>query len=244
VEAIFGLHVDPYIDVGRIGWSEGPVFASSDRFVLQVEGRTTHGAYPHTGLDPIPVAAEMVQALQTIVSRQIDARSPSVLTIGEIHGGRRFNIIADRVEMRGTVRALDEAVRADLKERMARTARGVAEAHGTTATLHWEGDGNPVTSNDPALTRSTVPTLQRVCGASNVIEVKPQMGAEDFAHYARRIPGCYLKLGVRNAERGLTAMIHTEDFDIDEAALPFGVRALASVMWDFLGSPGKERPVR
>ena len=234
VEAIFGLHVDPVLDAGTIGWSAGPIFASSDRFTLTVAGRKTHGAYPHTGLDPVPVAAAMVDALQLIVSRQIDARAPKVLTIGSIHGGNRFNIIADEVEMQGTIRALDEEIRAALKERMARTVRGVAEANGTTATLRFVGDGNPVTLNDAALARASVPSLVRACGAGHVLEVAPQMGAEDFAHYASTIPGFYVKLGVRNGDRGITAMIHTEDFDLDEASLPFGVRALATVLWDFM----------
>jgi len=234
VEAIFGLHVDPVLDAGTIGWSAGPIFASSDRFTLTVAGRKTHGAYPHTGLDPVPVAAAMVDALQLIVSRQIDARAPKVLTIGSIHGGNRFNIIADEVEMQGTIRALDEEIRAALKERMARTVRGVAEANGTTATLRFVGDGNPVTLNDAALARASVPSLVRACGAGHVLEVAPQMGAEDFAHYASKIPGFYVKLGVRNGDRGITAMIHTEDFDLDEASLPFGVRALATVLWDFM----------
>jgi amidohydrolase len=236
-EAIFGLHVDPLLDAGTIGWSAGPIYASSDRFAITVAGHTTHGAYPHTGLDPIPVAADMVGALQTIVSREIDAQAPKVLTIGSIHGGNRFNIIAGDVEMQGTLRALDDGVRAALKERMARTVDGVAAAHGTTATLRFVGEGNPVTRNDAALAHASVPGLERACGTGRVIEVAPQMGAEDFAHYAQRIPGFYVKLGVRNTERGITAMIHTEDFDLDEAALPVGVRALATVLWDFLSTP-------
>jgi len=237
VEAIFGLHVDPLLGTGTIGWSAGPIFASSDRFSITVAGRRTHGAYPHTGLDPVPVAAAMVDALQLIVARQIDARAPKVLTIGSIHGGNRFNIIADEVEMQGTIRALDEEVRATLKERMARTVRGVAEANGTTAALRFVGAGNPVTLNDPALARASVPALARACGADRVLEVTPQMGAEDFAHYAREVPGFYVKLGVRNEARGITAMIHTEDFDLDEASIPFGVRALATMLWDYLAAP-------
>jgi amidohydrolase len=174
----------------------------------------------------------MVTALQTIVSRQIDARQPSVLTIGSIHGGNRFNIIADQVTLEGTIRALDETVRAALKEKMARTVAGIAAAHGTTATLRWVGDGNPATLNDATLTRAALPALERVCGREHVREVQPQMGAEDFAHYARRVPGLYVKMGVRNEAKGITAMIHTEDFDLDEAVLPLGVRAMANVIWD------------
>ena len=123
----------------------GPIFASSDRFVIEVQGKKTHGAYPHTGLDPVPVAAELVQALQLVVSRQIDAQSPKVLTIGAIHGGNRFNIIADQVTLEGTMRTLDPAVRRDMKERIQRTVSGVAATHGVTASLRFVGEGNAAT---------------------------------------------------------------------------------------------------
>jgi amidohydrolase len=237
-QAIYGLHMDPTLDVGGVGWSIGPIFASSDRFVIEVDGRKTHGAYPHTGLDPVPVAAELVQALQLLVSRQIDAQEPKVLTIGSIHGGNRFNIIAERVTLEGTIRTLDAGVRTTLKERMARTVAGVAQAHGTTARLRWVDEGNPPTVNEAALTRASVPSLARVYGPSRVQEVRPQMGAEDFAQFAERIPALYVKMGVRNQARGITAMIHTEDFDLDEAVLPLGVRAMATLAWDFLARGG------
>ena len=235
VQAVFGLHMDPTLEIGEVGWSVGPIFASSDRFTIAVQGKKTHGAYPHTGLDPVPVAAEMVQALQLVVSRQIDALSPKVLTIGSIHGGNRFNIIADQVTMEGTLRTLDAEVRRTMKERLQRTVTGVAATHGVTAALRWVGEGNLATINDAALTRASVPTLQRVYGAARTREVKPQMGAEDFAALADRVPGLYIKMGVRNEAKGITAMIHTEDFDIDESVLPLGVKAMTTLVWDYLG---------
>ena len=238
VGAIYGLHVDPALPAGEVGWSVGPIFASSDTFVVEVLGRKTHGGYPHTGLDPIPVAAEIVQALQLVVSRQIDAQSPKVLTIGSIHGGNRHNIVADAVTLRGTIRTLDAAVRKDLKDRMARTVSGVASAHGTTAELRFAGDGNPPTVNEAAHTRASVPSLERVYGAARTKEVAPQMGAEDYAQFAERVPSLYVKMGVRNEARGITAMVHTEDFDIDEAMLPLGVRAVATLVFDHLARGG------
>ncbi len=234
VQAMFGLHVDPMLEAGTVGWATGPVFASSDTFVLQVQGKKTHGAYPHTGLDPIPIAAELVQALQLVVSRQIDAQNPKILTIGSIQGGNRHNIIADEVTMRGTIRTLDDSVRRSLKERMLRTVDGVAAAHGTTATLRFVGDGNPPTINEAALTRASVPGLERVFSPARTLEVKPQMGAEDFAAFAQLVPALYIKLGVRNEARGITSMIHTENFDLDESVLPLGVRALSTLVWEYL----------
>lgn len=244
VDAMYGLHMDPQIDVGEVGWSIGPIFASSDRFVIDVQGQKTHGAYPHTGLDPVPVAAELVQALQLVVSRQLDAQEPKVLTIGSIRGGNRFNIVADQVTLEGTIRTLDPAVRRTLKERIARTVAGVAAAHGTTATLRFVGEGNSPTLNEPAHTRASVPSLERVYGKARVREVRPQMGAEDFASFAERVPALYVKMGVRNRAKGITAMIHTEDFDIDEAVLPLGVRAVSTMAWDFLARGGTAAAAR
>ena len=234
VQAIYGLHVDPTLDVGKVGYAIGPIFASSDRFVVEVVGKKTHGAYPHTGIDPVPVAAEIVQALQLIVSRQIDAQEPKVLTIGQIHGGNRFNIIADRVTLEGTIRTLEPSVRQELKDRMARTIDGVARAHGAEAKLRFVGGGNGPTVNDGPLTRASLASLESVFGKANVLEVKPQMGAEDFASFAERVPGLYVKIGVRNESKGITAMIHTEDFDVDEAALPLAVRTMSTLVWDYL----------
>jgi len=234
VQAVYGLHMDPTLEIGEVGWSIGPIYASSDRFVIEVQGKKTHGAYPHTGLDPVPVAAEMVQALQLIVSRQFDALSPKVLTIGSIHGGNRFNIIADQVTMEGTLRTLDADVRREMKERIQRTVTGVATTHGLTAALRWVGEGNLATMNDAGLTKASVPSLQRVYGLAQTKEVKPQMGAEDFAALADRVPGLYIKMGVRNEARGITAMIHTEDFDVDERVLPLGVKAMSTLVWDYL----------
>jgi len=242
VEAVYGLHMDPSLDVGDVGWAIGPIFASSDRFVIEVDGKKTHGAYPHTGLDPIPVAAELVQALQLVVSRQIDPQEPRVLTIGSIRGGNRFNIIAEQVTLEGTIRSLDAGVRTALRERIARTVAGVAAAHGTAARLRWFDAGNPPTVNEAALTRASVPSLERVYGKPRVREVKPQMGAEDFALLAERAPALYVKMGVRNEAKGITAMIHTEDFDLDEGVLPLGVRAMATLAWDFLARGGPAPP--
>jgi amidohydrolase len=234
VQAVYGLHMDPLLDVGTLGWSIGPIFASSDHFRIDVQGQRTHGAAPHTGLDPVPVAAEIVSALQTIVSRQIDAQSPKVLTIGQIHGGNRYNIISGSVSMEGTLRTLDAAVRRDMKARMERTIKGVAEAHGTTATLTFPSAGSPPTMNDAALTRASLPSLERVYGRERVLEVKPQMPAEDFAWLAEKVPGLYVKMGVRNEGQGIKGMLHTEEFDLDEAVLSLGARAMATLVWDYL----------
>jgi amidohydrolase len=234
VAAVFGLHVGSWVSVGQAGWTDGPIFASSDTFRIVVEGRTVHGAQPHMGLDPIPVAAELVQALQLIVSRQIDGRQPRVLTIGRIQGGTRFNIIADRVTLDGTLRTHDATVRAEIKARMARTVKGVAEAHGTAATLSFLDEGNPPTVNDAALARSVgIPALERVFGAG-AVRVEPQMVAEDFPFFGQKVPYFYFLLGTRNDAKGIGSVNHTPRFDVDEDALPLGVRAMATLAWEFV----------
>ncbi len=234
VEAVFGFHVGSWVASGQAGWTDGPIFASSDAFTIEVEGKTVHGAQPHMGLDPIPVAAEIVLALQTIVSRQIDGRQPRVLTIGRVQGGRRFNIIAGRVVMDGTMRAHDPGVRTEMKARLARTVRGVAEAHGTLATLRFADEGNPPMVNDLALAQSVgAPALERVFG-KGALRVEPQMVAEDFPYFGSKAPYFYFLLGTRNEAKGIGSVNHTSNFDVDEDALPLGVRAMATLAWDFL----------
>jgi amidohydrolase len=235
-EAIFGLHVALGVDVGQIGWTEGPIMASADTFVVEVLGKTVHGALPHLGLDPIPVAAEMVSALQLIASRQVDAQEPKVLTIGQIHGGTRFNVIADKVVMEGTLRTFSPTVRADVKSRMARVVDSVAKAHGTTASLRFRLPGNDATINEGALARNSRPVVERIFGVDNVKTIRPLMVAEDFSVYGAKIPSLLLILGTRNTAKGIASVNHTEDFDIDEAALPLGVRTLAGLAWSYLSS--------
>ncbi len=234
VEAVFGLHVGGWHETGQMGFNAGPFFASSDTFTITVAGKGVHGAQPHMGLDPIPVAAEIIQALQLIVTRQIDGRQPRVLSIGKIRGGTRFNVIADEVVMDGTLRTHDAGVRSGIKERMARTVKGIAEAHGTTATLTFDGEGNPPTVNDAALSALARPALERVFGAEGVLDVEPFMVAEDFPFYGEKAPYVYFTLGTRNDAKGISSVNHTDTFDVDDDALPLGVRALATLAWEFL----------
>jgi amidohydrolase len=232
-EAVFGLHVMPTLDVGTIGYNVGSTMASVDKFKIDVIGRKTHAAYPHTGLDPLPIAAEIVLALQTIPSRLINATEPTVVSVGSIHGGNRFNIIADRVELEGTVRALTKEGSGQVKALMERLVKGMTEAYGANYELEYEQKA-PVTYNDPDLTAASLPVLEAVVGKEALLVPPPQLGGEDFAFYQQQIPGFYYFLGVRNEARNITAMIHTEQFDLDEEALPIGVRAMSTLVLDFL----------
>jgi amidohydrolase len=237
-QAIFGLHVMPNIEVGQIGYNSGPAMASSDRFVITIRGKKVHGAYPHDGIDTVVVAAEAVSALQTIRSRRINTMEPLVITIGSIHGGNRFNIIADEVVLEGTMRTLNEEVRARAIEMMRATLAGVTSAYGAKFEIEFDKP-NPVTYNDPKLVEEMLPTLRRVVGEANVITPKPQMGAEDFSYFQKVIPGFYYFLGVGNRAKGITAMIHTPEFDVDEESLVIGVKAMTSMVLDYLDRKGQ-----
>ncbi|MGE0127497.1 MAG: M20 family metallopeptidase [Blastocatellales bacterium] len=231
--AIFGLHVMPNIEVGQIGYNSGPAMASSDRFSITVRGKKVHGAYPHDGIDTVVVAAECVTALQTIRSRRINTQEPLVITLGSVHGGNRFNIIADEVKLEGTMRTLNEEVRTKAIEMMKQTLAGVTSAYGASYEIEF-GSNNPVTYNYPALVEATLPVMRKVLGEKNVNSPKPQMGAEDFSQYQKIIPGFFYFLGVGNRQKGVTAMIHTPEFDVDEESLVIGVKLMSNVLLDYL----------
>lgn len=232
-QAIFGLHVMPNIEVGQVGYNSGPAMASSDRFTITIRGKKVHGAYPHDGIDTVVVAAECVTALQTIRSRRINTLEPLVITLGSIHGGNRFNIIADEVKLEGTMRTLNEEVRRRAQEMMRETLAGITAAYGAKSEISW-GDNNPVTFNDPKLVEATLPVMRRVLGEAHLVAPRPQMGAEDFSRYQQVIPGFFYFLGVGNQAKGITAMIHTPEFDVDEESLVVGVKVMSNVLLDYL----------
>jgi amidohydrolase len=238
--AIFGLHVMPNIEVGQIGYNSGPAMASSDRFSITIRGKKVHGAYPHDGIDTVVVAAECVTALQSIRSRRINTQEPLVVTIGSIHGGNRFNIIADEVKLEGTMRTLNEEVRAQAMEMMKQTLAGITSAYGASYELGF-GANNPVTYNDPALVEATLPIMLKVAGEKSLVSPRPQMGAEDFSFYQKVIPGFFYFLGVGNKAKGVTAMIHTPEFDIDEESLVVGVKVMSNVLLDYLDREAGKR---
>jgi amidohydrolase len=235
VDAIFGLHVMP-LEHGTLWTREGGLMASSDTVRITVRGKQTHGAMPWDGVDPIVVSAQIITALQTIVSRQTDlTAAPAVVTIGRISGGVRFNIIPDSVLLEGTIRALDRAVQRDLHTRVKRTAESIAESAGATAEVSFEIDTAPITSNDPALTKRMIPTLRRVSD-QRFFEARPRTVAEDFSRFQQKVPGMFFYLGINRpgADPATVAANHSPLFYVDEGALPVGVRAMAALAVDFL----------
>jgi amidohydrolase len=236
--AIFGLHTEPNVQAGQIGYHSGPAMASSDRFTITVRGKSSHGAQPHNGVDSVVVAAECVTAIQNIRSRRIDPLEPIVISVGQIHGGNRFNIIAPEVKMEGTMRTLSETVRARAQGLMRETVQNVTAAYGATFELEFE-ENAAVTYNEPALVEQTLPTIRRVVGDKNALAIKPFMPAEDFAYYQKVVPGFYYFLGVGNRARGITAGWHTAEFDVDEESLVVGVKVMSNVLLDYLEANSK-----
>jgi amidohydrolase len=235
-DAVFGLHVTSRLPVGVIGYRPGPAMASADTLRITIHGRQTHGAMPWYGVDPIVTSAQVVLGLQTIVSRETDlTHEPAVVTIGAIKGGVRENIIPDSVEMRGTIRSFDEAMRDDIHERVTYLAEAISRGARAGCTVCIRKN-YPVTVNDPALTEAMLPTLRRVAGVQHTVLVPKVMGSEDFSFFQRVSPGLFFFVGVtpETVELSKSAPNHSPRFFIDERALLLGVRALAHVACDYL----------
>lgn len=242
VDAIFGMHVMPG-PLGRIVYRPGPAMAASNQFTVIVRGKQAHGATPWAGVDPIVVGAQIVTGIQTLVSRQIDISSiPAIITVGAFQGGVRSNIIPDSAVMLGTIRTFDKAIRDDVFKRLTRTAEMIAASAGATARVVIDS-GNLVTRNDSTLTLRMVPTLQRAAGAAGA-EIAPLWTAsEDFSAFQDRVPGLFFNLGVtpKGQDWRTAPSNHSPSFFADEAALPTGVRAMASLAVDYLNGAGLPR---
>jgi amidohydrolase len=237
VEAIYALHVDPRVPTGRTGVVVGPANAAADTIEIEVIGSGGHAAYPHLSVDAVSVAAQVVTALQHVVSRHTDPLLPLVLTIGTIHGGFASNVIAPSVTMQGTVRSFDPGLRERMPALIERVVQGVAAAHGATARVGY-AFGYPATVNDAVLLPTFEAASAAVMGEGRNALMAPTMGAEDFSYYARLVPGMIVRLGVRNEERGFVHPLHHPRFDLDEDALPLGAALLADVATRWLGERG------
>lgn len=234
VDAIFAAHVFPFLSTGKVGISEREAMASSDRFGIRVIGKGGHGAYPHTTRDPITAAGYIITQVQSIVSRNVNPLDSAVVSFGGIHGGKAYNVIPDEVELTGTVRALNPAVREQLKEGLDQVIRGVALSLGLDYRFEFEY-GYPVLINDPQMSKLVISACSKEVGKENVEILRPSMGGEDFAYYLEKCPGALFRLGVRNEEKGMIHPHHNGKFDIDEDVLPFGVEMFVRIVDDFLG---------
>ena len=220
VRAIFGLHGWPYLSQGELGVRTGPFLASSDRFRIVVEGQGAHAAFPHQGVDPIPIAAQIVLALQTIASRHTDPLDAVVVTVAQMHGGTADNIISARMELRGTLRSLQATTRTSAMHHIQQIAEGIATANGARADVTIT-KGTPVLSNNPVATQFGFETAASASLAP--VDIDPVMGGEDFAFYAEQIPAAFFALGVRPPGRDAYPALHQPDYDFPDDAIAAGV---------------------
>jgi len=231
-QAVFALHSFPDLNVGQVGFNPGPTMAAVDQFVIKVKGKQAHGAYPNLSIDPVVIAAQAILALQTIRSRNLSPFEPSVLTVGIVRGGERFNIIPGEVHLEGTVRTYNESVRTEVERRMREILDGITKAGGGAYTMEYKKNA-PATVNDAALTAKVKPLLERTLGAGNVKVVEPSMAGEDFAYFANEVPGFFFRLGV--VKPGTTSGgLHTPTFRADDSAVPAGMRVMARLLADYL----------
>jgi len=230
--AIFGFHVWPE-DVGQVLFAPGFITASADGFEITIRGKSAHGARPHEGVDAIVIAAEIVQALQTVVSRAVDPTDPAVVTIGTIQGGARRNIIAEKVTLEGTVRTLSEANRKKIPPLMEAIVKGICEMYGAAYDFEYK-PLLPSVYNNPELAATMAPTLAKLLGKDKVLEWKPQLIAEDFSFFAQKIPGFYFFLGVKGPHQTAATPLHNPGFNPDERAIPVGIKVLCHLLLDAL----------
>lgn len=236
VDAIFGMHIESDIEVGKIEYKPGAFMASSDWFHIVVKGKGSHGSQPWKGIDPIQIAAQIIEGLQTIVSRQSElTKAPVIITVGKIHGGVRNNIIPEECVMDGTIRTLDNTMQKDVHERIKWTASKIAEASGAKAEVTIDTK-TLVTYNTPDLVKKMIPSLQSAAGAANVSEREWVTGAEDFSYYGTKAPAFFFYLGgmPKGADAKKAPPHHTADFFIDESGMKTGIKTFCNLVIDYM----------
>lgn len=233
VDAISGIHLWQSVESGAIAYNPRAAMASSDTFVITVQGRGGHGAMPHETVDPIVAASALVCGLQPIVSREVDAQDTAVITVGKFVAGTGCNVVPETALLEGTIRALSPETRDRLIEAIRRVARCESEAHRCTATVEIK-DSCVAVRNDPDFLRNALAVAERIVGPERVREIKSTMGGDDVGFYLERVPGCYLFLGIGNEGKGLTHPHHNAKFDVDDDVLHIGTALHAAVALDFL----------
>jgi amidohydrolase len=243
VDVMFGLHINSQTEVGIIKYRSGSMMAASDWFTIKVKGKGSHGSQPWMAVDPVVVSAQIINALQTIVSRQIDlTRNPAVLSVCVVNGGVRANIIPEEVTLTGTIRTFDKESQKEIHEKIRAIATHTAEASGAKAEVTIDNK-TLVTYNDPMLVNRMLPTFRRVAGEQNVYEMTLVTGSEDFSFFAEKVPSIFFYLGgMKKGQDSATAFPHhTPDFVIDESGFRLGAETFCNLVFDYLNEEAKKK---
>lgn len=225
-QGIIGQHVMPLIEAGKVGFRAGKYMASCDELFMTIKGKGGHGAHPHQNIDPIAIAAQIITALQQIVSRNADPRTPTVLSWGKIIGNGATNVIPEEVYLEGTFRTFDEKWRAEAHSRMVKMAVGIAESMGASCDFEVR-KGYPFLINEAKITEACRQFAVEYLGEEHVVELDIWPAAEDFSYYSQEVNACFYRLGTGNKAAGITAAVHTPTFDIDERALRTSIGLMA-----------------
>ena len=237
VDAIFGLHIAAQLPMNKIYYKPRGFYASSSRFTIKVVGTQAHGGTPWLSVDPIVITAQIINSIQTIISRESDlTKEPAVISFGKVEGGNRFNIIPGEVNLVGTIRSLDYDMRDYIKKRIIELSQGIAESYGGNAIVEID-DGADITYNDPDMMNKMLPSIKKSAGSENVILSNAKTLAEDYAYYLNEIPGFLFELGAYNTNETRKAPAHhTPDFFIDDNSMLLGVKVMTNLALDFLKS--------
>ncbi|MEZ4937235.1 MAG: M20 family metallopeptidase [Crocinitomicaceae bacterium] len=229
VDEIYGLHVFPELEVGKVGFRSGMYMASCDELYFTVKGKGGHGAMPHKVIDPIQISAQIIQGLQTVNSRRYDPAIPSVVSIGRIEGMGATNVIPDEVKMQGTFRTLDEEWRKMGHRFIQEIAQGIAKSNGGDCEVEII-KGYPYLENHEGITDEAKRTAISLLGEDRVVDLPIRLTGEDFAFYSHKIPACFFRLGVRNESKGIIHGVHNSRFDVDEACFQTGVLVMSGIL--------------
>jgi amidohydrolase len=235
VDVMFGLHINSATESGKIKYRSGGAMAASDWFTIRVRGKGSHGSQPWGGIDPVIVSAQIIEGLQTIISRQMElTKDAAVISVCTINGGVRPNIIPEEMVMTGTIRTLDTGMQRDIHERVKRTAMKIAESSGATAEVTIDSKTS-ITYNDPGLVKRMLPSLQKTTGEANLVWMDAMTGSEDFSFFGEKVPSFFFFLGgMKKGQDPKTAFPHhTPDFYIDESGFKLGVKAFCNLVFDY-----------
>jgi len=233
VDKVLSFHLWSGLPVGQVVSQPGPIFSSADEIRIVIKGKGGHGGMPHLSVDPILISSQVITALQAVVSREVPPTQPAVLGFGTIHGGTAFNVVSDEVELRGTIRSLDDSVRELMLRRTEEIASSVAVAlRGKAEFYHVRGA--PAVVNDASVASHVAEVAASVVGSENVVTISPPQVGDDATFFLREAPGCYFLVGCANAQRGITASHHSAQFDIDEASLPIAAQVLAEATLQYV----------